>query len=307
MKTKMLAIGLGASLLASAPAQAWNGRGHMMVAAVAWEEMTPKARARAAALLRQNPNYADWVKDVPAALADKVAFMNAATWPDDIRSTHQDDGYDPTAPQADDNVGYKDPYVHAYWHFTNIAFSIDATPVPPRPAVNAIERIKLFGATLTPSGDDDVQSYDLVWLAHLVGDMHQPLHATSRYSQAKKRGDNGGNGVFVCKTGQCGKGQKLHQFWDYGVGSSQDYASVIAAANKLPKAPASQRAISDPEAWLQESYQLARTKAYVDPVGPAKGPYVLTTRYRVEAGQTCETQVALAGARLADLLNARFA
>lgn len=198
------------------------------------------------------------------------------------------------------------PTCTPYWHFTNIAFSIDATPVPAPPTVNAVERIKLFRATLAPAGDDDVQSYDLAWLAHLVGDMHQPLHATSRYSAAKKRGDNGGNGVSVCMTDQCGKGQKLHSFWDYGVGSSQDYRSVIAGADKLAKAPSAKRAIDDPDVWLKESYALARAKAYVDPIGPGKGPYKLTARYREEAGWTCEAQVALAGARLADALNTRF-
>lgn len=36
--------------------------------------------------------------------------------------------------------------------------------------------------TLGSLASDDVRSYDLVWLLHLVGDLHQPLHATSRFS-----------------------------------------------------------------------------------------------------------------------------
>lgn len=306
MRKLMLVAAVAAALIAPSSAQAWNARGHMMVAAVAWPQLTPNARATISRLLKKNPDYNDWIAGVPAELVDQVAFMQAATWPDDIRDSYQDDGYDPTVPQAGDNRGYADRWVHAYWHFKNIAFSTDGTPFPPPAQVNAIERIKLFRDTLNTPADDDVESYDLVWLTHLVGDMHQPLHATSRYSKTKKAGDNGGNGVFVCASGPCTGGQKLHSFWDYGVGASQDYRSVIAHAERLPAAPADKRAITEPDTWLKESYKLARSRAYIAPIGGGKGPYVLTPAYKQGVGSTAEQQVALAGARLADLLNDRF-
>ena len=43
--------------------------------------------------------------------------------------------------------------------------------------------------TILAEADDDVKSYDMVWLLHLVGDVHQPLHATSRFSAASPQGD----------------------------------------------------------------------------------------------------------------------
>src|SRR5262245_48474805 len=65
-------------------------------------------------------------------------------------------------------------------------------------------RIPVFRAAL-PYGsgaDDDVRSYDLVWLIHLVGDAHQPLHATARFSKTFPDGDAGGNPVKIdCDTG----------------------------------------------------------------------------------------------------------
>ena len=39
--------------------------------------------------------------------------------------------------------------------------------------MNALTQFKALTATLTSSASDDVKSYDLVWLIHLVGDAHR--------------------------------------------------------------------------------------------------------------------------------------
>src|ERR1041385_2191206 len=69
----------------SASANAWHAAGHMMVAAVAWDQMTPTARARAIELLKLNPDYNSWIAGVADAEKDKTAFVRAATWLDDIK------------------------------------------------------------------------------------------------------------------------------------------------------------------------------------------------------------------------------
>ena len=49
-------------------------------------------------------------------------------------------------------------------------------------------QIVAFRKTLGDSGaSDELKSYDLVWLLHLVGDVHQPLHATTRFNQRSSR------------------------------------------------------------------------------------------------------------------------
>jgi len=45
------AMALFATLQLSAPALAWDGFGHMEVAAVAWEQLTPQAKAQAITLI----------------------------------------------------------------------------------------------------------------------------------------------------------------------------------------------------------------------------------------------------------------
>ena len=121
-----MAVRIIAPLLAAATvtlfsfnAQAWHAAGHMMTAAVAWEQMTPAARKRASELLKLNPDYKAWIKGVSAAARDKTAFVRAATWPDDIKnkSTHPDsidDGEEPSGPNAAAYFGYSDKLMHKY-------------------------------------------------------------------------------------------------------------------------------------------------------------------------------------------------
>src|SRR5262249_39723082 len=102
---------LGCSLAAS-PALAWNEFGHMEVAAIAWEQMSPAAMEQATQLLKLNPEYNSWIKGVAAMNRDKFAFMIAATWPDIIKgkNDYQNDGAEggnvpPSGPAASQNIG----------------------------------------------------------------------------------------------------------------------------------------------------------------------------------------------------------
>src|SRR5439155_5462001 len=90
---------LFATLLPSM-AFAWNDKGHMMVAFVAYQQLTPATRNRVAVLLAMNPRFQTWNNLIPAgtAAADRpgMLFAIAATWPDHIKSdpTFSDDGTD---------------------------------------------------------------------------------------------------------------------------------------------------------------------------------------------------------------------
>lgn len=60
--------------------------------------------------------------------------------------------------------------------------------------------------------------------------------------------------------------------------------------------------MTSPDAWLQESLELTKTAAYASPIGPGAGPYVLTAAYKQRAGDVAEERIALAGVRLAALI-----
>lgn len=290
----------------SAPAQAWNDMGHMTVAAVAWSQMTDTARREASRLLKLNPHYQDWIRAVPAGKRDEVAFLRAATWPDKIRGEYEDDGYEPVEPRASQNIGYADRLIHPYWHYKNLPFSADSTPVEDADAVNAVSRIEVFRDALAArDATDSVKSYDLSWLIHLVGDIHQPLHATARFTSDFRHGDRGGNSVKVCAVtaSHCGTNDSLHSFWDGGIGNSKSANVALAKAKQLRPADRVEADVSDPNRWAAESSELAKTYAYAAPVGRGKGPYRLTARYSAKAGSVAEQRIALAGARLANILN----
>jgi hypothetical protein len=81
MRTGLIAM----FLIAASSAQAWNGTGHMTVAYVAYQNLTPQTRARVDQLLTLNPMYATWTAKTPAAQKGLVALLSAATWSDCIK------------------------------------------------------------------------------------------------------------------------------------------------------------------------------------------------------------------------------
>lgn len=306
-----IAVALVGLATACTPAYPWDDFAHMEIAAIAWNKLTPAARMQASRLLKLNPMYASWTNGVPAQERDQFAFMLAATWPDAIK--HLDDYHadgpangerPPPGPQAWQNVGYADKSMHKYWHFINEPFSPDGTPLHGPEGPNAQTQIAAFRAKLAdPTTPDDVKSYDLVWLLHLVGDVHQPLHAASRFTRSQPDGDAGGNRVSI-HCGEACDATDLHTFWDIVLGTGDNPKNAMAAANELPEPDARLASIADEKAWIKESFETAKADAYAAPIGIGSGPFTLTDGYKSKALEIAKGRVALAGVRLANLLNA---
>jgi len=287
--------------------EAWHAKGHLAVAFVAYQQLTPPIKTRVQALLRRNPSFDQWQtrlegvsdEDKPALL-----FTLAAGWADDIKRDHRyrNDGNLPIGPEAARNIGYRDKLQHRYWHFVDRPFSTDGTALEDPPTVNAQERIELFRATLASTTvSDAVKSYDLVWLAHLVGDVHQPLHCTSRFLAAFPQGDRGGNSVTLSCPG-CGS--ELHGFWDGIVGETNRGTVAATFAHTLAAAPAAAANDTNVAHWITESFDFARSTVYLNPpIGVTAGPFAVTPTYRSNALDLGKQQIALAGARLAKLIN----
>jgi hypothetical protein len=309
--SKLAPLLAGAALVFfSVNAQAWHAAGHMMTAAVAWDQMTDTARKRASELLKLNPDYDSWVKGIPDADKDKTAFMRAASWPDDIKNklTHPasiDDGEEPTDPNAAANLGYSDKLMHKYWHYIDLPFTPDKTKLIDPKNPNAETQIKAFRDTIAAAGgSDDVKSYDVAWLIHMVGDVHQPLHATSRFSKLHPKGDVGGNLVMIKCQPQCDK--NLHSFWDGLMDANRTIPAMMAAAAKLKKATGPAVEKTDPHVWITESFTIAKKSVYRAPIGTANKTFTLTTAYKKAATAIGRQRIALGGARLAKLFNDAF-
>lgn len=294
-------------------AQAWDDEGHMAVAYVAYQQLTPATKARVKDLLAVNPYATDpdkWPKLVAQGPADEdpdeLTFMIAATWPDEIKrdKTYVNDGPHggdrPPAKDADRNTGYDDHARHKYWHFVDTPFSTDGTTLPSIPTPNAQTQIIAFRKVLKSTRADALKSYDLSWLLHLVGDVHQPLHCATRVSATEKDGDAGGNNVKLTICPTC----ELHAFWDQALGTSTSLVTVIKVAKRLPKAKATATANLTIPDWVAESFGAAKATVYMDPpIGPGDGPFTPTTSYRTSVSKVAEPRIALAGERLAKILN----
>jgi len=290
-------------------ALAWNSIGHMTVAWVAYQKLTPAEKARVSALLQRNTKYYKvWLSYLPAGTSDAdrdmYVFMMAATWPDEIKA--EGSGYtgNDTPPRNEDpslNDGYTALKAHKYWHFVNMPLGGDPANLAPLSSPTAIQKIAAFRVALASNISDDLKSYDLVWLIHLVGDVHQPLHCATRLSASKPKGDEGGNLVVVA-----GPAKELHAFWDgaLGEGDTKNFMKAAQVGPTLPTADPSLVNDDKEDDWAKESYALAKSAVYVDPVGPGLGPFTLNAAYTSNTQQIAKQRVALAGARLANLLKA---
>ena len=282
---------------------AWNATGHRTVAEIAWEQLTPRARARAVALLRHGPARAALQSLRPvegtAAGRDRALFLNAATWADLVR----------------ERSSAWHVYSHPSWHYADFFWEDEhGTPYDLSDAgpdsVNAGERIAFFRAALSdPTAADTTKALALAWLLHLVGDVHQPLHCSSRVTPQDPlpRGDEGGN------TFRLDDSHRLHAYWDDILNESiarQPGEDAIAYATRLatlieqayPLASlATPAASTDVTGWEHEALRVAQTVVYTGVTRGTPPP-----AYRDKTFQASERQLALAGYRLAAVLNEAF-
>jgi hypothetical protein len=167
---------------------------------------------------------------------------------------------------------------------------------------NAETQIAAFRAVLASNSPDELKSYDLCWLLHLVGDVHQPLHAAARFTQTQPHGDDGGNDVQVREGTASPK--RLHSFWDGILGTSKKPEDGAKLGKSLPTASAAAGNNLNVNAWLTESFNAAKATVYKKPpIGVGKGPFKINATYRNSARTLARKRMAVAGARLANILN----
>ncbi len=310
IRSSLLAISRPASialalLLLQFPTQAWNGTGHRVIAAIAYDTLTPATRARVDDLVRRHPDYQRYflqnAPSDPAARA-RAAFIAASVWADQIKSDprfYDDDRRDtrptPLLP------GFPDMARHQYWHFVNLPFTQDGSRLRDPRAPHVVTEIeRLSRALARPVGDPANPVYALPWLLHLVGDIHNPLHSATRFTREDPGGDRGGNAVYV------EPGRNLHSYWDGLAGPDPSSATYVDhLADQLLRSNRLESDNLSPVSWAQEGVERAKKTVYT--FGRASGtqnrPVSLSTGYRAEAKELAGKQLASAGYRLSALLN----
>ena len=77
----------------------------------------------------------------------------------------------------------------------------------------------------------------IAWIEHVVGDIHQPLHAACEVSTQFPDGDKGGNTQAILVHG---KAMNLHAFWDDLLGTDMSYTYIKKTADEIAADPSAQ-------------------------------------------------------------------
>lgn len=300
MKKYALALALFTS-----NALAWDPAGHMLVGQIAWELSTPRTRAAVTELVAMLDNKFN--------NGEPYNFVTAGCWMDDLRSLP------------------KKEYEWSSWHYVDIAKTDDGKdfklPEPPHVVWAIGENLKTL-RDKTAAKEERAKA--LGQIIHWIGDVHQPLHATTW-------DDRGGNGYLIMGVPFTdlwpGTKANLHSYWDKafrfdlhdqtiveqwqcpkpdarpkapGEGVIADEARKLMA--RFPKNTLPELAFkSDAEAWAKESHILGCTKAYPAGQHPRDtAVHKLTPDFIHTSNAVAGRRVVLAGYRLASLLGELF-
>ncbi len=260
----------------AAPSLSWNAMGHRIIMQIALDNMTPHAIQR----------FNDY-NQVQGNKEGQASLLDAACWLDACRRA------------------YRGRFDHM--HYIDIPFSEHIFPLlrAHKPALmNALIAIEQSRAVLLENNVSPTErAISLRILLHVVGDVHQPLHAATRISKKYPNGDKGGNQFYLQKNGVA---KNLHAYWDRGGGSllvKSKRSMTLAIKNKahdLEKQwPCHDLSVKfEPQGWIEESYLIAKSKAY----SPLK-KHRPTRLYQTMVKELTDERLSLAGCRLAFLLN----
>jgi hypothetical protein len=284
------------------------------VALLAEQNLTPHALAMVMQILRDGPIDPSLSRYCKEGGTDPMA--DASTWPDDIRTLRPE-----TAP----------------WHYIDIPLGTSHQdiarfcPLPESCVTQAItDQLAILRA---PNIDPQKKADALRFLIHFVGDLHQPLHATTN-------NDQGGNCVPVAffdvppqvrNPETESYAPNLHGVWDVNIlarmtsGNTPEQVASELEESLQSKIARWKKASADVNGWAWESYRLAQKIVYGKlPVRiPVESPQIvkscaddnhvsarmlklderLEQPYQDAAAPVLQEQIAKAGARLALLLN----
>jgi hypothetical protein len=234
--------------LSSRPASAWGDEGHEVIGLIAEHYLQPSVRARVLELLRRDDS----------GLVERD-MAHEATWADKFRDSDRD-----TSKRR--YLGTRN------WHFVDLEIDgMDVTqacygrhslpagvPASVGPAEDCIiDKIDQFDVELkNPQTPEEERRAALQFLLHLVGDLHQPLHASDDH-------DQGGNRKFA--SGPDIGSHNLHHDWDTEFvarlgASDTDIAGVLIA--RITEADRARWSRGTPLDWAVETYAVSKEHAY---------------------------------------------
>jgi len=294
-----------ALVLPCSAALAWSRAGHMVSAAIAYNELSAQDQRiieRIVALAEKHPDRAAFEVAVGGTRGEQRSyriFLQLARWPDDARGGIHD---------------------HPTWHYWSRPFIDESSPPEKTPQdVPQGSAYEAFALNLSVASDSRASTGEralaLSWIFHLIGDIHQPLHAVSQVSKRFPEGDRGGSLQFLLDPIDR-EPRSLHWYWDNRASRDGEPELVMKnAADLMRRVPRSQlrlqpfKSATEFSEWAQESYRLGSAVAY----GPdlrasdtkSTAPEA-SQSYLDESLEVAEQRLTLAGYRLAEVLRWTF-
>ncbi len=256
---------------------AWGATGHRVIAAIAYDHLTPAAKK---VVDKYSDNYS---KSIDA----QARFMELSAWPDFLRMRGVD--------------------TYNQWHFMGYPYTRDGVEGRRYPHKSLMWAVRFNEYQFKHNRSFRKRAKALAFVVHLFGDAHQPMHCVALYSKRFPKGDEQGLKYKLNNR----KFQGLHAFWDAGGGlltmpriAYNKYVEKVKllAAKLQKKYPWNQLqhqiANQNPKVWTRHSYEIAKNVAYSIPYDSK-----VTAAYRKKTQQASEKQLVLAGYRLAYWLN----
>lgn len=244
-----------AAILAVGPAFAWGKIGHRVTGAVAEQYLSNEARAAIADILG------------PEGLAE------GSTWADFMRASPEDFWQMESSP----------------YHYVTIPAGMTYAAAGAPPEGDAITAITKFTRTLKdPDATREEKALALRFIVHIIGDLHQPLHAGNG-------ADRGGNDFAVT---YFGRETNLHAVWDSAMidGEQLSYSEMTEwLVRKITPAEVAEWTDINPVVWASESAAIRDTIYPDDPN--------LSYRYVFDHIGTVNLRLSQAGVRVAAYLN----
>jgi len=197
------------------------------------------------------------------------------------------------------------------WHYDDVPICLQKSYAEycPNGTWASTQIVRYYGLLSDTHESKKQKQFAVFVLTHLLGDIHQPLHAADN-------DDRGGNEIKVRLPE--GRKMNLHAAWDTslveGLFGGQNEVTVAQGlaqkyASRAAEWQAGQVPLATIQTWVGESDQLAKESAYGKLPGFACGADMEQTRlalsedYVQQAGAVVEEQLAKAGYRLAAILN----
>lgn len=279
----LLGLALVLAMLTSSTASAWHDDGHRIVGEIAERRLSKQARERVRELLADMPEY------------DTLA--TAATWAD------QKAKLDPTF-----DFAFTSHFVNVERHLTPREMLALCLQKSGCVAVGVAYYAEILRSTRASKAQ---RAEALRFLAHFVGDAHQPLHAGHGH-------DRGGNDIDELRLLEYTPGDQrtnLHAVWDGGLlaitmtRAGWDWQRYAVELDR--RITAEQRArwgrgsVYD---WIEESRLLAAGDGYLhtDGITPIRKGDTLDEEFYRRNREVVELRLQMAGVRLAAVLEEMF-